>query len=303
MKIKLFIFIISFIILILNLFDILSNYFSVIILFILITIIAVLSIFEDILLRKNLKLFTSAFEKMHKGDFSIKLFFNPDHILFDCATELNTLSRQVEGIVKDQVNKSWELYKWNMNLGGIIEKKESEIKEFEQDINELEEKNRELDKKSKTDGLTALYNHKYIYERLEQEILKAKKFNKTLSIIMFDIDHFKSVNDTYGHQEGDNVILSVANALRTQCRKFDILGRYGGEEFLVILPNTSIEGAFMTAERIRTKVEYLSFDSGLSVTISGGAVELKNEDALALVKKADEKLYTAKESGRNKIIN
>lgn len=301
MKLKIIILAICFIITSAALFSIISIKTAFWIIFIAFTAVVVISVLEEIFLRKDLKKFSEIFDKMQKGDFTARIFLKPENILFNSASDLNALTRQLEGIVKDQVDKSWELYKWNMNLGGIIEKKESELKEVEQDLNQLEEKNKMLDKITKTDGLTQLYNHKYIYERLEQEILKAKSFEKGLSIVMFDIDHFKHINDNYGHQEGDKVIVAVANTLKTQCRKYDILGRYGGEEFLAILPNTNIDGAMLTAERIRKRVEMLEFDSGIKITISGGVAEYNDENALTLVKKADNLLYVAKESGRNRI--
>ncbi len=301
MKLKVIILALCFIISSIALFSVISIKTAFWLILLALTAIVVLSVIEEIFIRRDLKKFSEIFDKMQKGDFTARIFLKPENMLFEAASDLNALTRQLEGIVKDQVDKSWELYKWNMNLGGIIEKKDSELKEAEQDLNQLEEKNKMLDKITKTDGLTQLYNHKYIYERLEQEILKAKSFEKGLSIIMFDIDHFKHVNDTYGHQEGDLVIIAVANTLKTQCRKYDILGRYGGEEFLAILPNTNLEGAMLTAERIRKRIELLEFDSGIKITISGGIAEYSNENALTLVKKADNLLYVAKESGRNRI--
>lgn len=119
---------------------------------------------------------------------------------------------------------------------------------------------------------------------------------------MFDIDFFKCINDTYGHQTGDVVLAEVASALKSAVRETDFLGRYGGEEFLVVLPETELEIALNIGERIRKNIEALSFsEKDLRVTISGGLKEFKQGDASDLIKEADELLYMAKRKGRNRV--
>jgi diguanylate cyclase (GGDEF)-like protein len=155
-----------------------------------------------------------------------------------------------------------------------------------------------------TDGLTELYNHNHIFQKLEEEVDKSKRYGNPLSIIMFDIDFFKSINDNYGHQTGDNVLKEISRTIKNSIRKIDIPGRYGGEEFLVVLPQIDLENACTTAERIRKNIESLQPDkTGVpgNVTISGGVVSLNHETALQLVEKADKLLYKAKENGRNRI--
>ncbi|MDF2547753.1 MAG: diguanylate cyclase [Anaerosolibacter sp.] len=170
-------------------------------------------------------------------------------------------------------------------------------------LQELKQKNLELEEMAKLDSLTRLYNHRYIYDRLEEEIQRSKRYHHDLSIVMIDIDKFKEVNDIYGHPTGDEVIVKVSNALKNICRSTDILGRYGGEEFLIILPETSLSQGIKLAERLRSQVSELTYSHPtLQVTISGGVASLENHSALELVKKADHLLYKAKSSGRNKIM-
>ncbi|MEA2101058.1 MAG: diguanylate cyclase [Thermodesulfobacteriota bacterium] len=175
-------------------------------------------------------------------------------------------------------------------------------KEMHQLTQELKQRNSELEQISITDGLTGLYNHKYIINRLEQEISHAKRYSTALSTAMFDIDHFKQVNDKYGHQTGDKVLKEIASAIVSQLRKVDLAGRYGGEEFMLILPNTQRQRAMIVAQRIRQHIEGLEWGhEGMSITISGGVSTLKNEDIGQLIMKTDNLLYQAKTNGRNRI--
>jgi two-component system cell cycle response regulator len=170
-------------------------------------------------------------------------------------------------------------------------------------LQELKQKNLELEEMCKLDSLTKLYNHQYTYERLEEEIQRAKRYKHTLAIIMIDIDNFKQVNDIYGHPAGDEVIIKVSRTLRNICRTTDILGRYGGEEFLILLPETDLDDGIKLAERLRTQILALTYSrENLRITISGGVAALVNQSALDLVKEVDSLLYEAKNSGKNKIV-
>lgn len=156
-----------------------------------------------------------------------------------------------------------------------------------------------------TDGLTGLFIKRYFMLRLDSEIARAKRNNQSLSLLIFDIDHFKKFNDTYGHPLGDRVIKTVADITKNSLRgEIDIAARYGGEEFAVILPQTNIDGAKMTAERIRKSVEIASIahkNELLKVTISvGGTCYLEETDnSEVLIERADKALYTSKNAGRN----
>jgi len=154
-----------------------------------------------------------------------------------------------------------------------------------------------------TDGLTKLYNHRHMHEYLDKEIARCSRFGTIFSLIMIDIDFFKTYNDTYGHLAGDEVLAGVARCIQSSIRTIDTAFRYGGEEFIVILPETTIEGAFVVADRIRAKIEERVFSGRSSVTASLGIANwpadgTSKEDILLSVDRA---LYAAKETGRNKV--
>ncbi len=154
-----------------------------------------------------------------------------------------------------------------------------------------------------TDGLTGLYNHRYSYERIEEEISKALRYGRPLSLIMLDVDNFKRINDRFGHRTGDEVLKGIAAAIASKLRGADIVGRYGGEEFVAILPETPAAASRVVAEKIRQAVEETAFGDGrVRVTVSVGVAELApGETAGSLVGRADELLYKAKKAGKNRV--
>ncbi|HIS35997.1 TPA: GGDEF domain-containing protein [Candidatus Scatousia excrementigallinarum] len=176
-------------------------------------------------------------------------------------------------------------------------------------IKELREK---LLQVSTTDELTGLHNRKYLQERLEQEISRAKRYGTKLSCLLFDLDFFKVVNDIYGYEWGDVLLRSIADKLKQLIRKEDILTRYGDEEFLLILPNTPEENAFLFAERFRRDIEKMEFipageEERHPITISGGissypCLENVDEDVNTIIRYAEHALYNAKKRGKNKIV-
>ncbi len=175
-------------------------------------------------------------------------------------------------------------------------------------IKELEDSQKSLEQLASQDHMTKLYNRRYFSE-MSLKILELAKRNKTdLSILMLDIDKFKNVNDTYGHHVGDDVIIALANVLKNISRNSDIACRFGGEEFLLLLPETNLEGAYAIAEKIRKHVEQLVVKlenhEPLHFTISAGVAQYNPESELNLektIQRADDALYEAKESGRNKV--
>jgi two-component system, cell cycle response regulator len=174
---------------------------------------------------------------------------------------------------------------------------------------ELEEKNRELERLSISDGLTGLFNHRHIHDLLAEEFERVERTNDQMSVAMFDLDRFKSVNDTYGHQAGDRVLLELADILRETARDIDRLGRYGGEEFMVLLPETGIEDAAVFVERVRREVSRRPFDVGrdepLHMTISAGVASYPHpsiDSVETMVGLADEALYAAKKGGRDRVV-
>ena len=163
-------------------------------------------------------------------------------------------------------------------------------------------------KLSVTDGLTGISNRPNMEQVLRSEFERSMRYGAPLSVVLLDVDHFKGVNDTYGHQKGDEILVAFASLLKKFCRANDTAARYGGEEFLMILPQSNAQGAFKIAERVREEMMKLNFtgnESNFSVTTSGGVVELdrdfiKNTDQLVAM--ADQALYEAKNSGRNKTV-
>jgi len=169
-----------------------------------------------------------------------------------------------------------------------------------------------LEKVSTTDDLTGLHNRKYLQERLEEEISRSKRYGTKIACILFDIDYFKVVNDMYGYEWGDILLRNIANKLDAMIRKEDILTRYGDEEFLLVLPNTSEENAFLFGERFRREVEKMEFipageEEPHRITISGGistypCMQDVEEDANTVIRYAEHALYNAKHRGKNKIV-
>jgi diguanylate cyclase (GGDEF)-like protein len=159
-----------------------------------------------------------------------------------------------------------------------------------------------------TDGLTRLYNHRHFYELLEQEFHRTKRYQSNVALIMIDIDFFKQINDTYGHQVGDDILKELAEVIRVQVREVDILARYGGEEFAALLPQTSLEEAKIVAERIRSAVEENEFDTSkgaIKITVSLGLAGFPQMDInsqVELVSEADTALYRAKKAGKNRVV-
>jgi len=189
----------------------------------------------------------------------------------------------------------------------VIELKEARDKS-ELLSNELKEANDRLNSLVYIDALTDLYNHRYFQESLDNELRRAKRYNSVVSLLLFDIDHFKEVNDNYGHPAGDKVLNNIANTIKNTVRPSDIVARYGGEEFAVILPETDFTGVKVFAARLRRCVEGVTTQAEnhqIKVTISVGGTTFYPDkhicDKNLLFKIADQGLYIAKESGRNRV--
>ncbi|UCC72249.1 MAG: diguanylate cyclase [Gemmatimonadota bacterium] len=161
---------------------------------------------------------------------------------------------------------------------------------------------------AKTDELTGCLSRRYLMERLENELERAARYERLLGVVMFDIDDFKRLNDTHGHTTGDAALRSIGEVLRRSLRTADFVGRYGGDEFLLVLPETSAHGTHQLAERIRNGVSRREFDlrgGTLRLTVSGGVAGFPDADVISLedlIDRADEALYRAKAAGRNKVI-
>jgi len=201
-----------------------------------------------------------------------------------------------------------ELGKLNLsNEQMILEMREAKEK-AERLAHELQDANSRLKELVYRDGLTGLYNHRYFQESLDNEICRAKRYKSSVSLIIFDIDFFKKVNDTYGHPAGDLVLMNISSAVQSAVRPCDIVARYGGEEFAVILPETSAAGVKVFAARLRRCVEGIAtlVDGQLIyVTVSAGATtfnaEQTNVDRNKLIETADRGMYKSKQNGRNQV--
>lgn len=167
----------------------------------------------------------------------------------------------------------------------------------------VDEAIKELSELAKTDYLTKIANRSGILEWIEQELGRSKRFNQKFGLAMFDIDHFKSINDKYGHAAGDQVLCEVTSLISKRAREIDRFGRYGGEEFILVLPNTDVHGAFRLTEDIRKEIAKNRFtDYSIRITMSGGIVEVSGDDDLEdVLKTVDSALYQSKNTGRNKM--
>jgi diguanylate cyclase (GGDEF)-like protein len=157
------------------------------------------------------------------------------------------------------------------------------------------------------DPLTKTFNKKYFIDTLNTEVSYARRHSTELTLVIFDLDHFKSVNDTHGHIAGDHVLIDMANLVQRMLRAEDVFARYGGEEFCIILRGISLHDAGVLAERLRSAIDGYAFrygDTRLAVTISAGVAQFEpsQEDPLGLVEAADEALYAAKKAGRNRVL-
>lgn len=188
-------------------------------------------------------------------------------------------------------------------IGYFTEKETSDILKHAAKVKDT---NLELTQLATTDGLTKLFNARYIHERLEIEM--ENSYRSALSCLLVDIDYFKKINDQYGHPVGDDVLVHVANSLKKSVRKVDLVGRLGGEEFLILLPNTPAHLALMVAERIRSTIESGSIEvdsQSIHISCSLGVLTYPAEgltNKQSILKAADEALYLAKNSGRNRAV-
>lgn len=179
------------------------------------------------------------------------------------------------------------------------------IKHLQDDLKRSNELLLEL---SNTDHLTGLFNRRFLMEALDKEVQRARRKDGLVALLLLDIDHFKRVNDTHGHLQGDVVLQKVALHIQKELRSYDVAARYGGEEFVTVLPDTSLKEAFNVADRIRLSVQGMRFAGSLSderVTVSLGVATFPStlyDDIDGLLRAADEALYRAKETGRNRVV-
>ena len=200
-----------------------------------------------------------------------------------------------------------ELGKLNLSYEQLTVELKQAKEKAENYAQELQKANEQLREMAFKDGLTGLYNHRYFQDLMDHELSRSRRYKKPFSLIMLDLDHFKKINDQYGHPVGDVVLKGVSKAIQNNIRDCDFAARYGGEEFAVVLPETELKGGAMVAERIRKAVENLEIvTNGLSidVTISIGVTchhtLTDKKDKSEIISEADKALYKSKNKGRNK---
>jgi diguanylate cyclase (GGDEF)-like protein len=169
------------------------------------------------------------------------------------------------------------------------------------EITKMEEEKKLYQKQIYIDELTQIYNRTMFNKQLDIELKRSNAEKSELSMILMDIDHFKQVNDRYGHMVGDEVLVGLTHLIKSKIRTNDLFARWGGEEFVILLPDTDSEGAWILAENLRKMIEIYTFSAGISLTCSFGVAAKKQED-IYLFRKADEALYRAKLNGRNRVV-
>jgi len=225
-------------------------------------------------------------------------------------TALDATENKVEGLeagADDYITKPIDFAELKARLQSMlrIKRLQEELEERERQLLEANERLRHM---SQTDGLTGVDNRRHLEERLDEMFEHEKRLKEPFACVMCDLDRFKAVNDTHGHQAGDAVLKQFARILRNEMREIDHVGRYGGEEFMMLLPGTVLDAALPFAERVRKQVEShtFTFDGGsIQRTASFGVSAWPHpriNDTDALVRSADDALYVAKETGRNRVV-
>ena len=256
-----------------------------------------------------------AFEK-HMGYSLSEVLGESADLLYGRGTDRQTRSRirkamrQGKGIRTELLKYSKEGQGYWMDTNIIPLKDESgavtHFASIERDLTRYKRMESQLINMALFDSLTGALSRPAFLDQSDKEVARSKRYHRPLSVMMIDIDHFKSINDNYGHAAGDNVLQIFVEAIQEVIRTTDFLGRVGGEEFALLLPDSSAKSAYHLAERVReriTKYPYLAGDMLIEVTASLGVAELqtRDPDIKALLNRADEALYTAKQSGRNRV--
>jgi two-component system, cell cycle response regulator len=228
-------------------------------------------------------------------------------ILVTALTEADDVVQGLESGADDHISKPYNFRELEARVQAMLR-----IKRLQDELDlknrQLEEANHRLKKLSITDGLTELFNHRHVHELLQEEFGRTQRTHDPLAVAMMDLDRFKQVNDTHGHPTGDLILYETARIIRETAREIDMPGRYGGEEFIVILPGTDEAAAAAFAERVRAAVEGHVFRDGaveVRMTISAGVAAIPGEGVRSpesLLKAADQALYEAKRAGRNRVM-
>lgn len=247
-------------------------------------------------------------------DFAAVIYKNDFKKIQSTIEELKRKTIEPDGQIEYKVVSNSET-KWLLTkYKAIYDNKEFRLKDIfgvTQDITEfksressLRRQNEEFRKMAVMDKLTGAYNRAHFDEHLSSYIDQYKRYDKNFSIILFDIDHFKQINDNFGHDVGDDVLMKLSKLVKCVIRKSDILARWGGEEFILLLPNINLEHAVNVAQKLRSIIEHYRFNEKFILTCSFGVTQSnKTDDEKTLFKRVDQLLYKAKSQGRNKVIS
>lgn len=248
----------------------------------------------------NLGTLLRATRQITTGDYSTRIEKVRDDEFGQLSTSINTLVTSLE----TSTSRQEEIMD---NLEKMVENRTAELREAKQTL-ELVNHNLEVEKDrlatmAITDELTGLHNRRATLKFLQEQMNIALRYNRPLTIMEVDIDHFKNINDQYGHLAGDEVLVKLGNIFTTNLREIDFVGRFGGEEFLFILPETTLEDSKHFISRLHEKVRTTNFTfSNIHMSFSGGVVQFTDETSIELIYKADKRLYKAKANGRDQIV-
>ena len=254
-----------------------------------------------LLLQSHLRRFSVAIQRLASGDWGARIAYPARDEFGYLARAFNQMAQQLQQAFEAQKQQREELLAQNEEL----ERMHAQLQQAHQELAtlnaELLEANRALAQAAVTDGLTGLKNHRAFQESLHSAVQMAERLQQPLSLIMFDIDHFKQFNDTFGHPAGDELLRQVAQVLRESARAYDVAARYGGEEFALLLPNTTLEQAVQVAERLRQQIRAIENPHAPVSASFGVATYRRGTPPATLVYEADAALYRAKRSGRDQV--
>jgi diguanylate cyclase (GGDEF)-like protein len=254
-----------------------------------------------LLLQSHLRRFSVVIQRLASGDWDARVAYPARDEFGYLARAFNQMAHQLQQAFEAQEQQREELLAQNEEL----ERVHAQLQQAHQKLAtlnaELLEANRALAQAAVTDGLTGLKNHRAFQESLHSAAQMAERLQQPLSLVMFDIDHFKQFNDTYGHPAGDELLRQVAQVLRESARAYDVAARYGGEEFALLLPNTALEQAVQVAERLRQQIRAIENPHAPVSASFGVATYRRGTPPATLVYEADAALYRAKRNGRDQV--
>jgi diguanylate cyclase (GGDEF)-like protein len=254
-----------------------------------------------LLLQSQLRRFSVVIQRLASGDWQARVAYPACDEFGYLARAFNQMAQQLQQAFEAQEQQREELLAQNEELERVHAQLQQAHQELATLNAELLEANRALAQAAVTDGLTGLKNHRAFQESLHSAAQMAERLQQPLSLVMFDIDHFKQFNDTYGHPAGDELLRQVAQVLRESARAYDVAARYGGEEFALLLPNTALEQAVQVAERLRQQIRAIENPHAPVSASFGVATYRRGTPPATLVYEADAALYRAKRGGRDRV--